>query len=656
MTTTQALGWALVHSLWQCALAPAGLASLLSILPSRAARVRYALATATLVLMVAVPLGTALSLHEASPWHGAPAAVLTPAQTLAGPAVVALRLAARVRTALEPALPEIVVLWIVGVVVFSLRLASGWMAARRLAVMGTHPAPPGCAMALERLAARLRVTRPLRVLESALVQVPAVIGWLRPVILVPASALTGLTPLQLDALLAHEIAHVRRYDYIVRVLQSVIETLLFYHPAVWWVSRRVGEEREHCCDDLAVAVCGDAQMYAQALVGMERLRGTEPAFVFTAARGSLLYRVRRLVGPAPAATPPPWVAGVVVATLLLVLGAGSRLARVSAGFRESSAPLSLVVAPNHVPTAPDTLPHRHESARPPELRPRIARSGVTPPNPQFSSTGLAPLDIRRSSPGDLQRVAPRAFSREPSTEPPAEALADATSRVGTSAGRPVWHQPVLLGSLGVILTGFADQQIRLNVQEEVQEDDGGEPRAPASSISRWSTPVALGIGAGLLAAGLGTHRPALARAGRDGLVAVGVASLLATTANITVGRAHPEANRGTDYFAPFQAPSQNNSFPSGNTSRAFALAAVVAAHTRQPVLRVTAYGAAAAVGIAQVVADRHFASDVVGGVVLGIWVGRGVVRHFTTASTSTSLGLAVTPLPGRVGIGLNRSF
>ena len=650
MTATQALGWALVHSLWQCALAAAGLAWLLSILPSRAARIRYALATATLVLMVAVPLGTALSLHEASPWHGALAAVLTPAQALAGPAVVALRLAARVRTALEPALPEIVALWVVGVIAFSLRLASGWMAARRLAVMGTHPAPPACEMALERLAARLRVTRPLRVLESALVQVPAVVGWLRPVILVPASALTGLTPLQLDALLAHEIAHVRRHDYIVRVLQSVIETLLFYHPAVWWVSRRVGEEREHCCDDLAVAVCGDAHMYAQALVGMERLRGTEPAFVLTAARGSLVHRVRRLVEPAPAATSPPWVAGVVVATLLLVLGVGSRLARVN------------VVAANHVPAAPDTLLRHHESARPPgarfargetELRPRIARSGMTSPNPPFSSMGLAPLDIRRS-PADLQSVAPRAFSREPSTEPRAEALADATNRVGTSAGRPVWHQPVLLGSLGVILTGFADRQIRLNVQEEVQEDDGGEPRAPASSISHWSTPVTLGIGAGLLAAGLGTHRTGLARTGRDALVAVGVASLLATTANITVGRAHPEANRGTDYFTPFQAPSQNNSFPSGNTSRAFALAAVVAAHTRQPVLRVTAYGAAAAVGIAQLVADRHFASDVVAGAVLGTWVGQGVVRHFATASTS--LGLAVTPLPGRVGIALNRNF
>src|SRR2546430_11082953 len=105
MTTTQALGWALVHSLWQCALAPAGLASLLSILPSRAARVRYAFATATLVLMVAVPLGTALSLHEASPWHGAAAAVLTPAQTLAGAAVVAIRPPAPGRPRRRPAPP-----------------------------------------------------------------------------------------------------------------------------------------------------------------------------------------------------------------------------------------------------------------------------------------------------------------------------------------------------------------------------------------------------------------------------------------------------------------------------------------------------------------------------------------------------------------------
>src|SRR2546421_7830376 len=102
MMATQALGWALVHSLWQCALAAAGLAWLLSILPSGAARTRYALATATLVLMVAVPLGTALSLHEASPWHGALAAGLTPAQTLAGPSARALRRTGRGRPGAPP--------------------------------------------------------------------------------------------------------------------------------------------------------------------------------------------------------------------------------------------------------------------------------------------------------------------------------------------------------------------------------------------------------------------------------------------------------------------------------------------------------------------------------------------------------------------------
>src|SRR2546422_656218 len=120
---------------------------------------------------------------------------------------------------------------------------------------------PGADVA--RLAARLRIRRPVRVLESAVVQVPAVIGWLRPVILLPASALTGLTPLQLDALVAHELAHVRRYDYLVNLIQSVIETLLFYHPAVWWASQQVREEREHCCDDLAVVVCGDAHLRSE---------------------------------------------------------------------------------------------------------------------------------------------------------------------------------------------------------------------------------------------------------------------------------------------------------------------------------------------------------------------------------------------------------
>src|SRR5207245_2644595 len=191
-----------------------------------------------------------------------------------------------------------------------------------------HPVPGAGREAVARRAARLRVSRPVRVLESAVVQVPAVVGWLRPVILLPASALTGLTPQQLDVLLAHELAHVRRYDYLVNLVQSAIEILLFYHPAVRWVSRRVREEREHCCDDLAVAVCGDAHLYARALLMMESLRAKTPALALSAAGtqgGTLLGRVRRLVAPTPVEPVPRWMAGVVGATLLLGLGGGAAL-------------------------------------------------------------------------------------------------------------------------------------------------------------------------------------------------------------------------------------------------------------------------------------------------------------------------------------------
>src|SRR5256884_633639 len=194
--------------------------------------------------------------------------------------------------------------------------------ARRRARGGASAPPP-------RRPARRRVGRPGRLGHSTVVQGPAVLGWVGPVILLPASALTGLTPLQLEALLAHELAHVRRYDYLVNLIQSVIETLLFYHPAVWWISARVRDEREHCCDDLAVAVCGDAHFYASALLGMERLRVTTPTLVLTAAGGSLMARVRRLVGPPPVEIFSRWTAGVLAASLVLAAG-GSRLLRAGA--------------------------------------------------------------------------------------------------------------------------------------------------------------------------------------------------------------------------------------------------------------------------------------------------------------------------------------
>src|SRR5262249_61512628 len=163
---------------------------------------------------------------------------------------------------------------------------------------GVAPAPAAVNALLARLRSRLRVARPVLLLQSAAVAVPTALGTLQPVILLPFSALTGLTTEALEAILAHELAHIRRRDYLVNLLQTAVETLLFYHPAVWWISRRLRIERENCCDDLAVEVTGNARAYARALVGLEQIRSARPAFAVAANGGTTLARLARLL-PAP---------------------------------------------------------------------------------------------------------------------------------------------------------------------------------------------------------------------------------------------------------------------------------------------------------------------------------------------------------------------
>jgi GWxTD domain-containing protein len=152
--------------------------------------------------------------------------------------------------------------------------------------------------------------------------VPAVIGFLKPVILVPAGLLAGLPAEQLEGILAHELAHIRRCDYLVNLAQSLVEGLLYYHPAVWWVSSVVRAERENCCDDVAVAVSGDARGYAAALANLEESRWTAPETALAASGGDLMKRIRRLLepkeGPRPAGAP-------VLGAAVLIVGLGVAL-------------------------------------------------------------------------------------------------------------------------------------------------------------------------------------------------------------------------------------------------------------------------------------------------------------------------------------------
>jgi hypothetical protein len=163
-----------------------------------------------------------------------------------------------------------------------------------------HTSDPAIPAALrktvENIAEGLSVRRRVRLLLSSRLDTPVVAGWLRPAILLPAAALTGLTPEQLRAVLAHELAHIRRHDFLVNLLQGAVESLLFYHPAVWWLSARIRAEREHCCDDLAIEVCGDRLLYARALVELEQSRHSAPAVAVAATGGELARRIRRVLG------------------------------------------------------------------------------------------------------------------------------------------------------------------------------------------------------------------------------------------------------------------------------------------------------------------------------------------------------------------------
>ena len=182
-----------------------------------------------------------------------------------------------------------------------------------------RPAPREWQQALDWLKSRIRVSRPVRLLVSSLVQAPAVMGWLRPVVLVPVGALAGLPPEQIEALLLHELAHIRRHDYLVNLLQSFVEALLFYHPAVWWVSGHMRAEREHYCDDVAVSVSGDVLNYARALAELESARTAHFGAVMAATGGSLAHRIARLLGqshPAPGTVSGPGIAA--AATFLAI--------------------------------------------------------------------------------------------------------------------------------------------------------------------------------------------------------------------------------------------------------------------------------------------------------------------------------------------------
>ena len=326
------LGWTLLHLLWQAGVVAMLLAILLRLLRRASANLRYIVACTALAMVVVLPVVTIQLIQAPAPYSAVRAesasalspqveteeiVLLMPLAPIQAPAIP---LKLRAVALLEPALPYIVAAWLLGVLTLSIWHLGGWAHLQRLKRRIVKEADAALIETLSALAAKLKVTRPVQLAESALVQIPAVVGWLRPVILLPAAAVTGLTAQQLESLLAHELAHIRRYDYLVNMLQTVIEILGFYHPAVWWVSHKISDERENCCDDLAVNVCGDKMRYARALAEMERIRSSQPEFALAANGGNLFTRICRLIGKGSAPKPRfNWAAALIAAILILAL-------------------------------------------------------------------------------------------------------------------------------------------------------------------------------------------------------------------------------------------------------------------------------------------------------------------------------------------------
>ena len=326
-------GWTLVHFVWEGAVIAAIAAILLRALRDRSPQSRYAVACGALLVMLAAPAVTAVALARAIAPVASPAPVAAVESDGASFASAKSALETRIAQAAARTsstvtlgsqgvaswLPLVVMLWMAGVAFLFVRLAGGWWRIHGLHRASRAANPSRWAGAATRIAATLGLPRLVHVVDTSLVDTPTVIGWMRPVILLPIAAFAGLSPAQVDAILAHELAHIRRHDFLVNLLQTFAETILFYHPAVWWLSARIRIEREHCCDLVALSVCGDPVGYAEALVELESWRTVQSRLAVAATGGSLLTRVRRLLGAPTEEEPRSFGALIVAGVVALVI-------------------------------------------------------------------------------------------------------------------------------------------------------------------------------------------------------------------------------------------------------------------------------------------------------------------------------------------------
>lgn len=390
-----ALGWTLLHFLWQ-----GTVLALLYVASERltlraSANLRYSIAMTTILVMALAALSTLVEQQRlVGPATYTEVRVLASQLGTLHSASISLPLAAPLVQGSElwiawnsgRLLPWVDGLWLAGVLLLALRAIVGWCHLERLRRRTSSIIPPDVSASFGRVSGRLRIGRAVALRISDEVVSPLAMGIWRIAIILPISAIASLEPEQLEAVLTHELAHVRRWDYLANLLQTAIECLLFFHPAVWWVSRRARDLREICCDGVAARSCADPLIYAEALLKLEEQRATvfQHAMALRGRKGTLLLRISQIVGEGitmertAISSIRVAVAGAVITGLLIAprLAEGLRTTITKAG-------------PAQAPAPGRTKPAAAPLAKPPAGMAAVQAIAAPAPNPPRPSVSLA---------------------------------------------------------------------------------------------------------------------------------------------------------------------------------------------------------------------------------------------------------------------------
>jgi bla regulator protein BlaR1 len=284
----------LLHFIWQGVVIALGLHLFLKLSNDKQSDLRYAGSLLAMTLNLIVPLITFTLIFQSQ--NNSPVSTVI-ANSIGDFPIIANQDLSGFQAEWRTLVPFISLAWLIGVLYFSLHLIVEMFKVYQLPRAHTTSTSTHIQVMFDRISRQLNVTKAARLVISLKADVPMVVGWLKPVVLLPLSMSSGLTIQQLEMLLTHELAHIKRHDYLINFIQTLVEVVMFYHPCVKWVSKQVRAEREYCCDDIAIHHCGNALAYANALTDAEMLRPhTIPQLALAASGGNLKNRIFRAVG------------------------------------------------------------------------------------------------------------------------------------------------------------------------------------------------------------------------------------------------------------------------------------------------------------------------------------------------------------------------